>query len=519
MRLYFESSASSTLVMEHHGEQIRWILSPLDKARREINYDPLAHINQFWAYLGDGDQTAIFEVYKKIRDTFFQYDNISELTPVMQKHVAELMSLHPISRAEGQRTQRPTVEEWVMLRSDIVFPDTFREKVGENDYANPQAKTYLKEDYKQLIVLALALRPMLPIWGEFLHRFGKAIGNDTKEMDAGKLLARSAIYHCIAMEKLRNYIYSFLDADMAKMAAHVVKFISSTDIPDWLLGLILVRRVSIGDLRGIDIKTNLVATIFKFMSPKLKGNDSGLAGVLKEKRIDGGYGDNKNEPSKLEGYKSKQALPIGDIEAILHDAEDVERICFNIAPDMPPEYLKMSLKTVEELTMHQIREPQIVMMQWVMSQKKQLPARGIPFLPKTILLRVAAATQALLWHRGFYDLAGLTTAVTIDTGDDPLMPSESRSRIRADQLEEMLALCPYSRRSSSRGKQNKPVSSAAEAVESLAALFNEHSWKLTLPPEWVEKLTGHKNDRRYSAPSDLRSKIADLSIAVAKRSF
>ena len=509
MRLYFESPASSAVTMEHRGELIKWILSPLDKARREINYDILTHINQYWAYLPQAEQDAIFSIYGEMRDAFYECEDINELTPKMQSLVSKLMAKHDIKK----------VGEWVMLRSDILFPDTFRDEVGEQDYANPKAKTYLKEDYKRLIVLTLALRPMLPVWGEFLHRYGKTIGNDTKEMEAGKLLVQSDINHCMAMEKLRNYIDSFLDPDMVKMAAHVVKFISTSDIPDWLLGLILVRRVSIGDLRGIDVRSNLVATIFKFMNPKLRGNDSGLAGMLKEKRIDGGYGDSKNEPSKLEGYKSKQALPIGDIEAILHDAEDVHRICQVIAPEMPPEYLEHSLVSVQDLMQAQVAEQQIVLVQWVLSQKKQLPARGIPFLPKTTLLRCIAATQAILWYRGFHDMAALVSAIAIPNEEAGLMHSETRMRIRPEQAEEMLRLCPFSRRSSSRSKQVKQVSSAAEAVESLSSLFTENNWRLTLPAPWVEKLAGHRSNRRYSAPSDLRAKLADLSIAVAKRSL
>jgi hypothetical protein len=157
-------------------------------------------------------------------------------------------------------------------------------------------------------------------------------------------------------------------------------------------------------------------------------------------------------------------------------------------------------------------------MQWVMA--RVLPPRGMLHLQKRTDLTVMAAAQALLWHRGHFELAALLTAIE-QSGDDSMQygGTDSRARISKEQMEILDRLYPFVRKPSGKQRVTKRTNPAAEAIESMSELFSEHDWRLTLPQEWVAQVTGNKNQRRYAVPHDIKIKLANLAIALAQRSF
>ena len=68
----------------------------------------------------------------------------------------------------------------------VRLEDTF---VHSDERPMTRDKTYTKPDYVKLIGLTLALRPMIPIWGEFIERTHKETGTSFKEYYAYLLMA------------------------------------------------------------------------------------------------------------------------------------------------------------------------------------------------------------------------------------------------------------------------------------------------------------------------------------------
>lgn len=496
--------------MEHNGETMVWNVGLFDKMSPGTEgYDIFEHINAFWAYQTPQVQDRIFAVYKTIRSQFDVFTPIDVLTEFLYNAVRELLDLHDLEK----------VRHWVDFHSTIVLPakaDLLDNIEGDKDSQRTPERTYLKEDYRQLLALTVALRSMIPIWGEYIFRIRKETGATFKEYYSLLLLSRSAIFHSQAMEKLRVYVEHSIPPEKSKSAA-IFGGLSSEDFPIWMLGQVVVRRLAVGDIRGLDPTSSLVSFIYKYIGQKTKGHDTSFIGIVKDKIVEGQGQEGETNLSKLEGYKIKEEIPAGHIAVLTHCMEDPMKVASQICPDINLDLVRMSLGTVQELEFEQIWKQQEVLVQYVLSPV--IPPRGIQRLKKASIVKAVGVTQALLWHRGHFDLAALVSAVEQSGSDEMYSGSDSRARIPKDLLEQLDLLYPFSRRPPGKQRQVKRVNPAVEAIDSLSAGFSERNWRLTLPDDWVETVTGTRGNRRYIVPHDFKIKLAALVVAIGNRSF
>ncbi|MNU19679.1 hypothetical protein D3C71_79120 [compost metagenome] len=502
----------SKAAMTHNGQEITWSVALLEKTSYKGEFDIFEQINGFWKHQPAAVQDKIFDVYQRIRNVYdATWDTSSELTRALYPLVAELFTYHEL----------PAVRHWVDFHSTIATPETLKDTFKES-YEQPgtRERTYLKEDYRNLVVLTVALRAMVPVWGEFISLTYRENGTTLKEYYAFRLLAHANVMKSEAMERLRVYVEHSLPADKSKAAA-ILGGISSEDFPTWVLGLVVVRRLTVGDVRGMDPQTTLITLIYKYIHSRVKSHDNSFIGLVKEKSVEGGSSqEGENNLSKLEGYKVKQDIPAGDIVALEYFMQDVHGLAARVCPDMDPALLQQSLTSIQALEKEQIREPQMLLTQWIMS--KAVPPRGLRLVSKKQCLDAMAITQAALWHRGHLELAALVSAIaqTNDHGELQQGGVDSRARIPKETIEELHELFPYPRRPSGKsakvGRQNSP---GQVAVENMAELFSECDWRLTLPADWVAKVTNSRNNRRYYVPHDIKVKLANLVKSLGQRSF
>lgn len=495
-------------ILSHEGVRINWNVALNDKMSYSGNFDIFEQINGYWAHLPKQTQDQIFAVYKRIDETFQTVWDVSDLTERLYELVHELYVYHDLK----------DIKHWLTYHSTVIIPSNLRETYHEShEQPGTRERTYLRPDYEWLVALSIALRPMIPVWGEFISRARRETGTTYKEYYAYRLLVKSSIYASEPMERLRVYVEQAVPADKSKSAA-ILEGLSSDDFPIWVLGLVLVRRLSIGDVRGVEQDSNLITFIYKYIGQKVKGHDQSFIGLVKDKIVEGVGQEGENNLSKLEGYKIKQDIPAGDVAPIAYYMENPEQVARRVCEDIDLNLLRDALASVQVLQTKQIWHPQMVLMQWVLSQV--IPSRGLLHLSKPLTLRALGVTQALLWHRGHYELAALVSATEQDNIEAQQLPgTESRARISKEQMEMLDALYPYSKRAPGKQKGLKRINPAAESIDSLSASFSEHAWRLTLPADCVALVTGNKNNRRYAVPHDIKIKLAALAISIQQRKF
>ena len=512
---------SSALIV-HNGESIKWNVKAFDRASTPVDgsFDVFEHINGYWKYQKPEVQDKIFDVYKRIKQVFYESTlTTSDLTQSLYPLISELYMYHDLS----------DIKRWidfhgnVRLPAEIEFHNTF-EEAQKKSITAVREKTYLKQDYYWLRALSVSLRSIYPVWGEFIDSTKLENGNTWKEYYAFRLLSYTNLAKSETMGFLRAYVESTLIPGETKPSA-ILGGLSSDEYPTWILGLIMVRRLVVGDIRGIEPKSSLVTSIFSYIRQRDKTHESNFIGNIKEKISEGKNQEGENNLSGLEGYKIKQEIPAGDIAIINHYINDVTGIALRICPDIDLALLHISLQSVMALETEQILEAQETIIQWVLAPA--VSPRGIPYLTKLGILKAMAITQALLWHRGHYEIACLLSAKAQQNTDEIQSSGvETRSRITKDLAEQLDALFPYVKRPPGKqrvtGKDVKEKTiknPAAIAIEIMAKLFSSNEWRLTIPSEWVAQITGNKNNRSYSVPFDIRIKLANLAIAVAKKTF
>lgn len=511
MQLNINQFNATDVTLIHGDETIKWSVSLFDKIntgeKLEDRYDIFEHINQYWNYISPATQNNIFSCYKRIRDAFNNVWDTTELTKQLYVLIAELTSYHDLEQ----------IKQWVNFHSNIIMPDNLR-TVYTDSYETPgtSERTYLRKDYEDLVALSVGLRVMIPIWGEFISRTKKETGTKLKEYYAFKLLAYSNYTTSEPMERLRVYVQHSLPQEKM-IAAAIITAVSSDDFPKWILALVVVRRLSVADIRGILPNSSIVSSIYKFITGKVRGHDSDFLGRITDKETEGQSSDGENNLSKLEGYKIKQEIPAGDIAIIEYYLKDSQNLAKMICPSIDPNLVEACLNGIENNRSYQIHQTQTTIMQWVL--RKAIPPRGIMYINKNLCLLGMAVTEALLWHNGFHDMAVLSTAIEHDNSDDSVSASsDSRARITKEQVEVLETLYPYSRKPTGKQRVVKNVNPAVESIDLLCGQFKQCNWRVMVPEQLLETVPNF-NRGLYVIPYDIKIKTAALVISLANRNF
>ena len=495
------------IVISHGEESLIWNIISFDRATfNEV--DLFSHINKYWESFSEQDQLKIFNIYKDIRVAFDEIWERSKLTAELYVLVAKLLDTHDLKDAQ----------HWILFHSGVYLPPNL--DIEYNNTTNSpgsREQTYLKEDYIKLVTLTLILRTLIPVWGEFISRTRQEAGTNFKEYYAFQLVCKSKLAYCEAIEKLTTYIEYSIVPDKSKSAS-IIGGISTEDFPIWILGLVLVRRLCLGDITGVNQKATLVTFIYKFITQKIKGNDNNFAGMVKDKIFDDSGSDGDSNISKLEGYKAKQEIPAGDIILLEYAMRDTYALAAKLAPTMERALLDRALETTMVLNDQVIQDPQIALLQWVM--KPVISPRGILYLGKNTIVRLLALCQSVLIHRGHYALAGLCTSI-VNTNLNEIQISgvDSRARIPKELLEELFKYYPFTKRVGGKQKVLKPLNQAVIAIDTVAEQFSELDWLITADDSLLPLITEGSNNRRYVIQHNFKITLANLVIEIAKRNW
>lgn len=509
MRMYVDPSSLNTsqvqLVLEHNGQCIYWDVSSYDKRCFTGEYDVCEHINAFWAKLPAYRQEKIFTLYLQIRDTYEEIYEATGLITELMPLVKGLFEEHPLEE----------LETWVNFHSNIIIPDKFDEEyVASDEKPGSREKTYLKQDYRRLVILAIALRIMIPVWGEFIYRTKRETGTHFKEYYAYQLLNHTHLMHSAALEKLSTYSFHLIQADRPVYNI-VISGVGTEDFPAWLLAMVMVRRLCMGDVRGVNPQTHLVTYIFNYINQKITGSSGGgnFATMVKGKEFESAVSDEHNA-SRLEGYKIKLKASIGDIAIFEHYMDDPVRVAQRLKPTVDLALLTESLQTCRALQNEQILPQQVTLVQYVL--KPAVSARGIMHLNKLQVLNGIAIAQTLLWEAGHTVLAALISAIATSSDTEMMISGLSSSaRIPKELNEEIQTLFPYTKISAAR-KKTRNFNPVIHAIDELALLFGQRDWILTLAPDKIQQITGHEQVTRFGCPHDIKILLAKLIVELAK---
>lgn len=530
--------------VSYRGEVLRWA-TPLFSKVRLANVDGVfGDFNEYLKEVSESAKAEVWEHYKTIHEILIDpndtrdpgSESVSMNSFIIQQNIKRIT----------ERFNMDDMRRFLLTKTNLFIPPDTLDRLDQSGgrYPDPD-QTYLKDDYINLATLSLALRPLVPIWGEFLNQGGMGLGDDLyKELEAYSLIAGTGLLTWPEVpvegsdellvqgtkDKLERYIEIRVEnpngrglgkaGNEAALKMFLWKGIPSSEVAIRLLAMVFVRRLTIIPLTDRRVGANIVANVHNYVKTKLTPQDSRSERIQAKRSEDGGFSEeDSNNTGILEEYKIKQRAAEGDI--VLHEvySKDVVRMVQHVDPTIDLKHLERTMRSIPRLSNVRINEHQILLGQWVMA--KCFPARAWHYVHKPTTMRLVVATQALLWHWGFLDLACLMVVrrVAVEEGEFAIGLSEGTQplkRFNRDRQEEMVEHFPHQFPQTGRNPDPKQGNVAVIGAAKLTDHIFSGTWEY-LGSKVLYRQAGYLEGRRLlTVPLDIKNNISDLIIKLAE---
>lgn len=497
--------------IEHKGQRLHWTTSPFSKTNFVDDRAIFKHINEFWGSRPSEEQDQIFGIYQKIANIFDSTDLNEKIDQLLSEQLEDLMA----------HLKFQDVRFWTVFHSDIIFPGPpvlavkYEESTEQLDKNHTREKTYTVDNYIDLVCMIIQLRAMIPIWGRYIARTNKIAGTMFKEFYAFKLLDHTDFVREPAVQKLYGYIKNVLPASGNK--ADILQGISSEEFPLWNMCILIVRKLCLSDIRGLDPSAILIRHISRHIMEKAIRIDTDADMALRNKN-DRDKGDSKgqseeNQISLIEQYKIKEEVSRGDIQFYLWHIRDPFEIAKIIAPNVTKELVDQAMKALPSLIKTPADPAQTMLLMWLIDPV--VPAETVSFMNNIERCRCLCACAAAYWAKGHYLISALCTATPApNEGDVILSGTDSKGRLSKETAERLEQLFPYGRKT----RSNKVVRDEIKAIDEMIRVFTNQSWYLNVSDEQMQIIhPRYPQIRRLAIPHNFKEQIALLVIDIATR--
>lgn len=475
------------------GDPIIWPLAAMSRNIKVPTHDLVfREINMYWESVSANRRKQIFSVYKKIDEHFSDVMDIQYLQKSLTELVTELLELHPQHELAA-----------FIPRCKITYPTSVKD--GGVIQFQPN-KTYDVPKYDRLLVLAMAIRVLTPVWSVYVAAMDKYVGKNHKELMALKLVTKSWIMNYKGFGELQDYIEANTKDDESSLSS-IIGHVGSEMIPEWLLARICVRRLTTKKLSGDGQDNNLVSNIHSIVTQTLRSKDKTFAGYFKNKDVRNESDDNL---SLLEEYKIKQTITEGDKAMFASPLKDLVRTTHQIDDTINPMTIEAAWANNQKALNCSVGPGQVRVMQWVCGGV--LPVQSVAVLNKTEKLKLLTITQTVLHHWGYPQIAAYMVARAVDDGMQKVQVSENRARFPKELSARLGALYPHN---PMHLKLTRPY--VVEAVAKTAEDFSSTDWLIEGPEDLLGEVDEYMVDGSYVTPGDIQRNIAELAIYVAER--
>lgn len=473
MRIVQDTAGKLTLMNEDSSKSLDWSVSVFEKTRFNTVDDPFREINSYWAWLTPSRREKIWEIYQKIWTIFQDFHapidmfersggdmiDLDKITSNVTSLVEELYELMPLHE----------VDTWLQHYGRIKYPDNLKE-VLDSDDISPD-KTYLRTDYHGLVVLTVGLRPMVPIWGEYVNYIKKEVGTSYKEFYSLNLISKTHLVNSAPMLRLQRYIEANIPRD-TDTAAAIIKGLPSSQLPDWLLALVLVRRLALGEVDAAEDRGSIISNVYGFISRTLMDLDKKFGGVReKYPEKDGDDGDDGS--SKLEFFKMKEPLTAAQRQTVAVYTEFPVQMAKHLDPTIPESLVERCMELSFSGPLKPFQDVQKRVIQ--LTLRRLVSPKAILSLNRNELTRAAVVVQAALIHWGFDLIAALLAARPYENGET-VYTSQGRAKMSPATFDKLSEIYPWFQEGGNR-KTNIGVAS----IQKMVTEWNSQSWLPTTP--------------------------------------
>lgn len=366
-----------------------------DKSSLETLYQGL---NEYVQQLPIQTQTEIYNIFfflytEDYKSAFEDEEVITRITSMVREVTALL--------------DYPRFRTWVRNRADTFsFPDAIgHEFIYDPDMSKTEEKTYLYNEYLDLIAFILFIRLLAPLIVDFFN-YHKSITNHIYYR-LYTLLTESDLAECDEINKLKSYIHSNYISVVG--TARNENMIISSGLSDEDIIANLTAEVIFNKLLAIDFinrKCNIVSFIFQTVKFKGKQTPSGSSAIRSKPS---GKSSALEDMSYFEDYRKTSDITVGVIVEIQHSLSNLDVVLRGLGvTNFNYEMYEAELKDMRKYMLAPMDNLQIVLLGWFMS--KVINPRALYYIEYLRLYELMLIARVVLYQRGDYYLAMLISA-------------------------------------------------------------------------------------------------------------
>lgn len=494
------------IIITYGDRQVSFCASVFQRKQFQ-KLDVFEPANAYLARMGMAEQDALWKIYEDVYNAFGQIFGAEDLFEFLNTSIKKLADLIPLRQ----------LETWISIDPGFLIPSDIMDKfIQDEERKNSREKTYLRSDYIKLLALAVLMRFLMPILGEFIDATRRNIGGDFKEYAALELLVNTGILESEAIAKLSSYI-NLITKEKQKNEARILAGTSSEDMGFYLLALVLVHKLSTSDVRGFEEGSNLAAKVYVYLIQRMFSPDKSDLPIRDKAISDSRESSDQNRRSQLESYRKREEISIGDRAGIAYGYEDLIKTAMLVAPGISEDAVMASVNTASLLAGYRNGLPQETMMAWVFKHVHSPNSPG--YIKKHLLVQNLGVLEAVLWHWGFPYLAILATSY-VEQSEEAMHVTaiDNRSQIPEEYKSRILQLFPHTWSNLRRNQQGtteepNPVLHAIDlVVDDLLA----NSWRATASDDKIREVFKELRRKTPIFPT-IKTELARLLIYIEDR--
>lgn len=460
-------------------------------------------LNEYIATWSEERQDRLWKIYVGIHANLYNSGiNTETLTENLCGLVAEIYKL---ATYENLKT--------FVYRADLQYPEDLSETYQEFGPRgrNYRERTYIKNEYRELVALALGLRFMIPIWGMYISLIVPRNGNYYKETEAVGLLEDAGVKRWPPYIRMEEYVAASVDGEAS--LSTLMGGLSSEEIPDHLLALALVRKIAVGPLSVTQDKDSLARILFNYVTGthgRLDTRFTGASGPIVPKRLRSN--DEEDNSSVWDMMSQTQEITDGDRMTIEVYTENLDVLIERTCPDLTLSRVQQCISACSRNEARIVAPFQKALIVWVV---RTISPEARELLSKKAILRLMGLVQATLDHWGFHELALLVSAERITSEDEEsFMPSETRNKITREQMVILNEQYPYYRQETKRLDPTKRRNEVVKAIDDVVDQMSGHQWKPLAPKNIIDKIPLVQAMGFMYISGDIKQQLAAMIIHV-----
>lgn len=513
--------ANKVIIVEHKGKSLQWNVmnktwNSTDVETTNTSFDP---INAYLESLPMAQQDAIFEKYNEIR-------SVLSGTSIRRSEGCEdlIETLRPLAVSLFDLIDPKHLHAWVWNQLKPAIPAKIEREFDPSTMIGTRERTYLLEDYLELIPLAIVIRMACPFWMDFVYLTDGSLSREYKDMHVFSIIHGSWPEQSRAMHRLREFVTHTVGNDASHPSA-ILAGISSDDFVDWALSYVVVTRLPIVDVMGTNSTAPVAPALFAAVRARVATITSGQPKITK--KFTETTSNDDNNQSFLEGFRNRMALTIGqeltgsnylllELDRVMNDDPNPLGMIRRVAPDIDFALVRQCIESCSVLFDEYIIDEQVNIAAWLFDPYSQ--ARVVNNLRKEETITFIGMAQAVFLHLGMIDFAILVSArYRSNELQSETVIGEQIAPIRANDRAEFAKNFPVVQKLRYSQNRNNQANTVIEDVQVIVRSLQNYDISCTFTKELNEKYREGNNNPRYSLRKDVAMMFMRFADYLASR--